>query len=108
MRGQPASMSMDSLIRALRYDIAVNRHRTPECSSDLFRCWFGKQESFSPHAYEQLALAFQNQGHADDARTIRYTGRERERGEAGGLRYAWLTTLDWAIGYGHHIERAIG
>src|SRR6516225_6225335 len=93
--------------RALRHDTAVNRHRTPECPSDLFRCWFGKQKSFSPHAYEQLALAFQNQGHADDARAIRYDGRERERSESGGLRYAWLSTLNWAIGYGHHIELAM-
>jgi hypothetical protein len=93
--------------RALRHDSAVNHHRTLECASDLFRCWFGKQKSFSPHAYEQLALAFQNQGHADDARAIRYNGRERERSESGGLRYAWLTTLNWAIGYGHHIELAM-
>src|SRR6516164_1954660 len=93
--------------RALRHDTAVNRHRTPECPSDLFRCWLGKQKSFSPHAYEQLALAFQNQGHADDARAIRYNGRRSEERESGGLRYAWLTTLNWAIGYGHHIELAM-
>jgi hypothetical protein len=55
------------------------------------------------------ALVFQNHGQADDARAIRYDGRERERGESEGLlRYAWLTTLNWVIGYGHHIERALG
>jgi len=85
----------------------VNHRRTPECPSGLLQCWFGKQQSFSPHAYEQLALAFQNQGHADDARAIRYDGRERERSESTGLRYAWLTTLNWAVGYGHHIELAM-
>ena len=104
----PAQVDVNGFTyKALRRDIAVDHHRTPECPSDLFRCWFGKQQSFSPHAYEQLALAFQNQGHADDARAIRYNGRERERSESGGLRYAWLTTLNWAIGYGHHIELAM-
>ena len=104
----PAQVDVNGFTyKALRRDIAVDHHRTPECPSDLFRCWFGKQQSFSPHAYEQLALAFQNQGHADDARAIRYDGREREVSESGGLRYAWLTTLNWAIGYGHHIELAM-
>jgi hypothetical protein len=104
----PAQVDVNGFTyKALRHDIAVNPGRTPECSSGLFRCWFGKQKSFSPHAYEQLALAFQNQGHADDARAIRYDGRERERSESTGLRYAWLTTLNWAIGYGHHIELAM-
>jgi hypothetical protein len=104
----PANVDVNGFTyKALRRDIAVNPHRTPECPSGLFQCWFGKQKSFSPHAYEQLALAFQNQGHADDARAIRYAGRECERSEAGGLRYAWLTTLNWVIGYGHHIELAM-
>jgi hypothetical protein len=104
----PAQVDVNGFTyKALRHDIAVNPRRTPECPSGLFRCWFGKQKSFSPHAYEQLALAFQNQGHADDARAIRYDGRERERSESTGLRYAWLTTLNWAIGYGHHIELAM-
>jgi hypothetical protein len=94
--------------RALREDSARGRASSTECGSDVFKCWFEKQKSFSPQAYEQLALVFQNQGNADDARGIRYDGRERERRESGGLRYAWLTTLDWAIGYGHRIERALG
>src|SRR5262245_45075742 len=75
--------------------------------SDLFYCWFAKQKSFSPQPYEQLALVFQNQGRDDEARAIRYAGRERERSESGGFRYAWLTMLDWTIGYGHHIDRAL-
>jgi hypothetical protein len=93
--------------RALREDPAGSHHPATECRSDLFQCWFGKQKSFSPQPYEQLALVFQNQGRDDDARTIRYNGRERERSESTGPRYAWLTTLNWAIGYGHHIELAM-
>jgi hypothetical protein len=94
--------------RVLPEDPAGSHHPTTECRPDLFQCWFGKQKSFSPQPYEQLALVFQNQGGDDDARTIRYLGRERERSESTGLKYAWLTTLDWAIGYGHRIERALG
>jgi hypothetical protein len=94
--------------RTLRDDSPLSHKRTSECPSGLLKCWFAKQKSFSPQPYEQLALVFQNQGYADDARAIRYAGRERERSESGGLRYAWLTTLDWAIGYGHQIERALG
>jgi hypothetical protein len=35
-----------------------------------------------------------------------FCGRHSE--SEGLLRYAWLTTLNWVIGYGHHIERALG
>jgi cytoskeletal protein CcmA (bactofilin family) len=93
--------------RALREDPAGSHHPATECRSDLFQCWFGKQKSFSPQPYEQLALVFQNQGRDDDARAIRYAGQERERSESRGFRYAWLTTLNWAIGYGHYIEWAL-
>jgi hypothetical protein len=94
--------------RALREDSARSHDQRSECRSDVFHCWFEKQKSFSPQAYEQLAQVFQNQGNADQARAIRYDGRERERSESEGLRYAWLTILDWVIGYGHQIERALG
>jgi cytoskeletal protein CcmA (bactofilin family) len=94
--------------RSLREDSGASHDRTTECRSDVFQCWFEKQKSFSPQPYEQLAVVFQNQGRDDEARDIRYAGRERERSESGGPRYAWLTTLDWAIGYGHRIERALG
>jgi len=104
----PAQVDVNGFTyKALTRDIAVNPHRTPECSSGLFECWFEKQKSSSPQPYEQLALVFQNQGHDDEARAVRYAGRERERSEAGGLRWAWLTTLNWAIGYGHRIEWAL-
>jgi len=104
----PAQVDLNGFAyRTLRDDSPLSHKQTTECPSGLLQCWFGKQKSFSPQPYEQLALAFQNQGHADDARTIRYDGRERERSESGGLRYAWLTTINWAIGYGHHIELAM-
>jgi hypothetical protein len=92
--------------RALPEDSGASQDRPTECS-DVFRCWFDKQKSFSPQPYEQLALVFQNQGRDDDARAIRYAGRESERSESEGFRYAWLTTLKWAIGYGHYIDRAL-
>src|SRR5262249_8124757 len=93
--------------RALPEDSGASDDRTTECRPDVFQCWFAKQKSFSPQPYEQLALVFQNQGRDDEARAIRYAGQERERSESRGFRYAWLTTLDRAIGYGHHIERAL-
>jgi hypothetical protein len=95
--------------RAVPEDSGASQDRPTEClpRSDLFHCWFAKQKSFSPQPYEQLALVFQNQGRDDEARATRYAGQERERSEARGFRYAWLTTLDRAIGYGHHIERAL-
>src|SRR5262249_51085888 len=42
--------------RALREDSARGRASSTECGSDVFKCWFEKQKSFSPQAYEQLAL----------------------------------------------------
>jgi hypothetical protein len=105
----PAQVDVNGFThKALRGDIPVDHRRTSECPSDLFQCWFGKQKSFSPQPYEQLAVVVQNQGRDDEARDIRYDGRERERRESGGFKYAWLTTLKWAIGYGHRIERALG
>jgi len=105
----PARLDLNGFsYRTLRDDSPLSHKQTSECPSGPLQCWFGKQKSFSPQPYEQLALVFQNQGYADDARAIRYAGRERERSESQGLRYAWLTTLDWVIGYGHHIERALG
>jgi cytoskeletal protein CcmA (bactofilin family) len=104
----PAHLDLNGFTyRTLRDNSPLSDEQTSECPSGLLQCWFGKQKSFSPQPYEQLALVFQNQGRDDDARTIRYKGRERERSESTGLKYAWLTTLDWAIGYGHHIERAM-
>jgi hypothetical protein len=92
---------------AARRDRRQSRARRCQSGDDRITEWFEKHKSFSPQPYEQLALVVQNQGYADQARAIRYAGKERERNEAHGLQHAWLTTLNLAIGYGHYIERAI-
>jgi len=67
-----------------------------------FREWFGKSERYTPRQYEQLALVTQGQGDRNLATAIRYLGRERERSEATGREWVWLTTLKWVIGYGYY------
>jgi hypothetical protein len=44
----------------------------------------------------------------EEATAIRFAGRNREREASNGWRWAWLTGLDWLIGYGYYPIRAIG
>src|SRR6516162_4871921 len=68
----PARVDLNGFsYRTLRDDSPLSHKQTSECPSGPLQCWFGKQKSFSPQPYEQLALVFQNQGYADDARAIR-------------------------------------
>jgi hypothetical protein len=68
-----------------------------------FKEWLEKQKSHSPQPYEQLASVLQKTGHKEKANDILYYGKERERSEATGLNWLWLTLLWIFIGYGYRI-----
>jgi hypothetical protein len=76
-------------------------------AADKFEDWFRRTGHYAPQPYEQLASVVQSQGDMALATAIRYAGRERERSEATGRNWAWLTVLKWVIGYGHYPERSI-
>jgi hypothetical protein len=76
-------------------------------AADKFEEWFRRTDHYAPQPYEQLASVVQAQGNQTLATKIRYAGRERERSEAKGGTWAWLTVLKWVIGYGHHPELSI-
>jgi hypothetical protein len=71
-----------------------------------FKGWLAKGR-YSPQPYEQLAGKLQSEGRPDAAAEIRYTSKQYETAQAGFARRVWLTALDWFIGYGYHIERAL-
>jgi hypothetical protein len=76
-------------------------------TADQFEDWFGRFDHYAPQPYDQLASVIQSQGNSTLATAIRYSGRERERREATGRAWVWLTTLKWVIGYGYYPYRAI-
>jgi hypothetical protein len=76
-------------------------------AADQFHGWFARLDRYAPQPYEQLAAVVQHQGDNTLATTIRFAGRERERREARGLTWAWLTALKWTIGYGYHPELSV-
>jgi hypothetical protein len=69
---------------------------------DQFEHWLRRFDRYAPQPYDQLASVVQSQGKSTLATAIRYSGRERERSEATGRAWAWLTTLKWVIGYGYY------
>jgi hypothetical protein len=50
----------------------------------------------------EALLAVLKPGDSSMATKIRYSGRERERSEATGRAWAWLTALNCVIGYRHY------
>jgi hypothetical protein len=70
--------------------------------ADKFADWLGRFDRYAPQPYNQLASVVQSQGDSTLATLIRYSGRERERSEATGRAWAWLTALNWVIGYGYY------
>lgn len=71
-----------------------------------YRNWLGRQP-YSPQPYVQLAAALRESGRPDAADDILYAGRQRERQRAAWPQRIWLTALDWSVGYGYHVERAL-
>jgi hypothetical protein len=76
-------------------------------AADKFEGWFSRLSEYAPQPYDQLASVVQSQGNSTLATAIRYSGRERQRSEATGGAWAWLTTLKWVIGYGYYPYRAM-
>jgi hypothetical protein len=62
----------------------------------------GRQHSFSPQPYRQLARVLRRAGAPDKANQVLYACRERERKEKSTPfgRKIWLGLLKWIIGYG--------
>jgi hypothetical protein len=75
-------------------------------SVQWFKDWLAKGR-YSPQPYEQLATRLQSEGRPEAARDIRYTSKHLERPQAGFARRLWLGMLDWFIGYGYHLQRAL-
>ena len=77
-------------------------------AADGYESWFRRKLGpYVPQPYDQLASVVERQGQGTLATAIRYSGHERERAEARGARWAWLTALKWVIGYGHYPHWAI-
>src|SRR5260370_36031699 len=72
---------------------------------ELFEGWLGKQASYAPAPYQQLASVLREQGRPDTADEVLYTGRERDRGDACARwrrpgSCLWLSLLSAVAGYG--------
>ncbi len=76
-------------------------------SVEWFENWLGKQASYTPPPYQQLAAILREQGRSDDADEILYAGKERERAQSSSWHYIWLTVNDLVIGYGYHVWWAL-
>lgn len=71
-----------------------------------FESWLARGE-YSPQPYEQLAAVLRAGGRPDAADRILYVSKQNERMRAEWLQRVWLTALDWTVGYGFHVERAL-
>jgi hypothetical protein len=76
-------------------------------AADQFEKWFRKVGRYAPQPYDKVASIVQSQGDGTLATAIRYSGRDRERSEAKGKNWAWLTVLKLLIGYGYYPQWAI-
>ncbi len=64
------------------------------------KAWLQKQKEYSPQPYQHLASVLRKAGHRHKANDVLYAGKERERKQAKGRQWVWLTVLNWFIGYG--------
>ena len=71
-----------------------------------FELWLARGE-YSPQPYEQLAAVLRAGGRPDAADRILYASKQNERMRAQWPQRVWLTALDWTVGYGYHVERAL-
>jgi hypothetical protein len=74
---------------------------------EWFISWLGKQQSYAPGPYEQLATVFRNEGRPNAADRVLYAGKERERKPSPFLSYIGLTAGKWFIGYGYYLFRCV-
>ena len=54
-----------------------------------------------------VGTVLRDAGRPDAADEVLYIGKQRERQEVRGPQRVWLTALDWSVGYGYHVERAL-
>jgi hypothetical protein len=73
-------------------------NRTPEWFED----WLGKQASYAPAPYQQLASVLRERGRSDTADEVLYAGKERELAQSSSLSYLGLTLSKLFIGHGYH------
>ena len=71
--------------------------------------WLGKQRSYSPRPYQQLAKVLKNAGYEDKATEILFEGKKRQQKETKTLSPNWwVLFLQWSfIGYGYHNFRVL-
>jgi hypothetical protein len=81
-------------------------YRRSDRPVEWYRNWLSRQP-YSPQPYVQLAAVLRDEGRPDVADDILYAGRQRERQQVAWLQRIWLTALDWFVGYGYHVERAL-
>jgi len=72
--------------------------------------WLGKQRSYSPRPYQQLAQVLKNAGYEEKATAILFEGKKRQQKETRTLSLNWLLLLFLQrifIGYGYHNFRVL-
>ena len=74
--------------------------------------WLGRDPSFAPQPYEQLAKVLRQAGEAGKADDILFAGWEEQREDAWHAgrvyEYLWLTAKKSLIGYGYRVHWAAG
>jgi hypothetical protein len=76
-------------------------------TAEWFERWLGKQASYSPAPYQQLASVLREKGRPDTADEVLYTGKQRERAQSSSLSCIGLTLSKLFIGYGYHLFRSV-
>ena len=91
----------------LREDDSDMGSRKPRWFTD----WLKRNRSYSPQPYLQLAEVLRNMGHPVKADAILFEGKKCERREIKNRgeksKYAWLSVLEYTIGYGYRYLRTI-
>jgi hypothetical protein len=69
-------------------------------TADKWIDWLARDPELSTEPYQQLGSVLSAAGKADAADAIRLAGRERERDDAHGWHWFWLSALYYLSGYG--------
>jgi hypothetical protein len=70
--------------------------------AEWFKGWLGKQASYAPAPYQQLASVLRQQGRPDTADEILYAGKQRERAQSSFPSNLELSASWLFIGYGYY------